>query len=230
MIDNLIHDTTRPLWLLICPPDDWREPIPIDIGELRLLELLGQRLNLVVNRDDKRRKIYLGNALIGEDTEGTSGLRFPSGWSAQIVDNEEAGPDYEAIDAEAAAPLIPAFPDAQLSKNFRLSEFRPGEHSYDLIRLSPILVNILEEIRKQAGDYPLHVTSGYRPPAYNRKVGGVSNSTHIDGLAADIYSDYLSTEHLHEICDRVVGDRGGVGYYPSLEFVHIDLRGYRARW
>ncbi len=88
MIDNLTSDTTRPRWLLICPPQAWQEPIPIDIGELRLLELLGQRLNLVINRDDKRRKIYLGNALISEETEGASGLRFPSGWSAQIIDDE----------------------------------------------------------------------------------------------------------------------------------------------
>jgi uncharacterized protein YcbK (DUF882 family) len=93
-----------------------------------------------------------------------------------------------------------------------------------------MLVNTLEEIRKQAGDYPLHITSGYRPPAYNRKVGGVSNSTHIDGLAADIYSDHLSTDELYDICDRIVGEKGGVGYYPIQQFVHVDVRGYRARW
>lgn len=216
-------------WRLICPPNNWTEPVPIEVGEVRLLELLAQRLNLVVTRDDKRRKIYLGNALAAPE-EVTSGLRFPSGWTADVIPDEEAGPDYEAVDPVAAAPLIPAFPDAQISKNFRLSEFRPGEHSYDLIRFSPVLVNTLEEIRKRAGDLPLHITSGYRPPAYNRKVGGVSNSAHIDGLAADIYCDHLSTEDLYDICNEVIGDRGGVGYYPTQGFIHIDLRGYRARW
>jgi len=58
----------------------------------------------------------------------------------------------------------------------------------------------------------------------------VSNSTHIDGLAADIYSDYVSVDELYDICDRVIGDRGDVGYYPSQGFIHVDLRGYRARW
>ena len=216
-------------WQLICPPKNWRDPIPLEVGEVRLLEILAQRLNLVTNRDDKRRKIYLGNAL-ASPAEVASGLRFPNGWMAQTVDEETAGPEYEPIDIEAAAPLIPAFPDAQISKNFRLSEFRPGEHSYDLIRLSPQLVNILEQIRTKAGDQPLHITSGYRPPAYNRKVGGVSNSTHIDGLAADIYSDYLDVSELWEICDQVIGERGGVGYYPTQGFIHVDLRGYKARW
>ena len=245
--DNENLDDTGCLhWLLICPPDNWEEALPLSLSELRLLELLSLRLDLVLSRDDKRRKVYLGAARGGVGLSSTapsdaneqdqnpppagSGLRFPSRWTADVVPDEEAGPEYEAIDAEAAAPLIPAFPDHQLSPNFRLSEFRPGEHSYDLIRISPMLVNTLEEIRKRAGGQPLHVTSGYRPQAYNRKVGGVSNSTHIDGLASDIYSDYLSVDELYELCDRVIGDRGGVGYYPSQGFVHVDLRGYRARW
>lgn len=253
--------TTCICWRLICPPENWREPIPIDIAELRLLELLTQRLDLVLTRDDKRKKLYLGLAdgklgsadaaervPLGYGEQGgsdgakdsgneqtpnsppRSGLRFSSGWTADVFPEEEAGEEYEAIDREAAAPLIPAFPDAQLSKNYRLSEFRPSDHNYDLIRISPRLVNILEEIRTRAGDHPLHITSGYRPPTYNRKVGGVSNSTHIDGLAADIYSDYMGVDELYDICDRVIGDRGGVGYYPTQGFIHVDLRGYRARW
>lgn len=243
-------------WRLICPPNNWRDPIPVDIAELRLLELLSQRLDLVITRDDKRKKLYLGAAHGGladgrlgpggssplEDGEDeqdpnspsarppSAGLRFASGWTADVIPDEEAGAEYEPIDREAAAPLISAFPNAQLSKSFQLSEFRPGEHSYDLIRISPRLINVLEEIRTRASGYPINVTSGYRPPAYNRKVGGVSNSTHIDGLAADIYSDYLSVHELHDICDDVIGDRGGVGYYPSQGFIHVDLRGYRARW
>ena len=230
-------------WRLICPPDNWEEPLPVNLAELRLLELLSLRLNLVLTRDDKRKKIYLGTAY-GQSTEvnqppeapsgerdGSAGsLRFPSGWSVDVVPDDVAGSEYEAIDKSAAAPLVKSFPDAQISKNFRLSEFRPGEHSYDLVRIAPMLVNILEEIRKRAGDQTLHVTSGYRPIAYNRKVGGVSNSTHIDGLAADIYSEYISTEALWEICDDVIGDRGGVGFYPNQGFVHVDIRGYRARW
>lgn len=140
-----------------------------------------------------------------------------------------AGAEYKAVDPLAAAPLIRAFPDAQISKNFRLSEFRPGRHTYEYIRISPALVRALEEIRRACGR-PLSVTSGYRPADYNREVGGVSNSTHIDGLAADIYCEGLTTDQLYDICDQVVGSQGGVGYYPQAGIVHVDVRGYRARW
>ena len=56
------HREPREDWRLICPPENWREPLPIDLGELRLLEILSQRLNLVITRDDKRKKLYLGTA------------------------------------------------------------------------------------------------------------------------------------------------------------------------
>ncbi len=260
-------------WMLICPPDNWRDAIPIDLGELRLLEVLTQRIDLVITRDDKRKKLYLscrgapaqtGRLVLGDpgvelddanesdpnnkteqtpneppagqnepparQNEPSAGVGFGSGWVASVIPDSEAGPEYRTERPDTAAPLISAFPDHQISKNFRLSEFRPGDHSYDLIRLSPMLVNILEEIRKRAGGYPLHINSSYRPPAYNRKIGGVSNSFHLDGLAADISSDNISTEALRDICERVIGDRGGLGYYPTDKFIHVDLRGYPARW
>ncbi len=245
-----------------CPPKNWREPVTIEeqdlklpeAGTLALVELLGNRLNLVMTRDDKRKKFYLGPADGKPGSSSTSpsgakepspslpstgpsgGVRYPSGWTTEsdsvtfgyVVRDSEAGSAYKAVDLAAAAPLVAAFPDAQLSKNFRLSEFRPGKHSYKFIRIAPALISALEEIRAEAGE-AVHVTSGYRPPDYNREVGGVSNSCHIDGLAADIYCDGLSTDALYDICLKVIGPRGGVGYYPKSGFIHVDLRGYEAR-
>ena len=220
-MDNDISDN----WKLICPPKNWQEPVIISEESLELLETLKQRLSLVMTKDDKRKKIYLGLA----GREKATGLRFPNGWTADVVADSVAGAKYKAVDLLSAAPLILAFPDAQISKNFRLSEFRPGKHSFEYIRLSPSLIQALEEIRERAG-LPVNITSGYRPPDYNREVGGVSNSTHIDGLAADIYCDGLTTAQLYDICENVIGPRGGVGYYPKSGFVHVDLRGYEARW
>lgn len=249
-MDNDIRDS----WLLICPPKNWREPVTIEEQDLKLLELLGNRLSLVMTRDDKRKKFYLGLAdgkpgsssaspSGGKEPNPSSpspgprgGLRYPSGWTADVVPDSVAGSSYDAVDPLAAAPLIAAFPNAKVSEHFSLSEFRPGgvptrgsQASYKFIRLSPALVRALEDIRAKAGE-AVHVTSGYRPPGYNREVGGVSNSCHIDGLAADIYCDALSTKKLYDICLQVIGPRGGVGYYPKSGFIHVDLRGYEARW
>lgn len=50
---------------------------------------------------------------------------------------------------------------------------------------------VLDPVRKQLG-VPITVTSGFRCPALNRRVGGVSNSQHLSGLAADLKSKDLS--------------------------------------
>lgn len=50
----------------------------------------------------------------------------------------------------------------------------------------------LEQVRALLG-VPMHIDSGYRCPALNKAVGGVSNSAHVDGYAADfIAPDYGS--------------------------------------
>lgn len=43
----------------------------------------------------------------------------------------------------------------------------------------------LDAARKIYGK-PMHVNSGYRTELHNKKVGGVSSSSHLKGLAADI--------------------------------------------
>lgn len=47
------------------------------------------------------------------------------------------------------------------------------------------LANTLEKVRAIFGK-PIHINSGYRCPALNTAVGGVSNSAHLKGYAADI--------------------------------------------
>lgn len=51
--------------------------------------------------------------------------------------------------------------------------------------LSQLRDEILDPMREAWGG-PLVVTSGYRCPALNRAVGGVTNSAHLSGYAADI--------------------------------------------
>lgn len=47
------------------------------------------------------------------------------------------------------------------------------------------LVELLETLREKYGE--TIITSGYRCSSYNKQVGGVSNSAHLKGQAADIY-------------------------------------------
>lgn len=93
--------------------------------------------------------------------------------------------------------------------------------------INPRLYEVLDAIRERVGS-PVHVTSGYRCPTHNAYVGGVPNSQHTLGIACDIYSDNVGVYELATIAIECGAD--GVGVYPSQGFVHIDVRGYNARW
>jgi uncharacterized protein YcbK (DUF882 family) len=89
------------------------------------------------------------------------------------------------------------------------------------------LVDFLNRVRLLFGK-PLIVTSGYRSPSRNAHVGGVPNSYHTQGLAADIRpEDQKDLPTLWELCRRL-NVTGGVGIYDT--FVHVDRRGYAARF
>lgn len=47
------------------------------------------------------------------------------------------------------------------------------------------LAKVLQQIRVVCG-FPVIIESGFRTPQVNSLVGGVSNSKHMDGLAADL--------------------------------------------
>ena len=91
------------------------------------------------------------------------------------------------------------------------------------------LIVMLNAIRSRYGK-PIVVNSGYRSQEHNVAVGGVKNSYHTLGLAADIrpLSENMSDlPELQQICDQM-NPKGGVGFYNT--FVHVDVRGEHARW
>jgi uncharacterized protein YcbK (DUF882 family) len=111
-----------------------------------------------------------------------------------------------------------------LSQHFSAHEFRckdGSEHPID-----PALIEMLEIVRTHF-DAPTTITSGYRSPEYNRRVGGARNSYHTRGMAADIQVRGIAPDEVYRFCDQAFS-RGGVGKYRT--FTHVDCRGYRARW
>ncbi|WP_371378962.1 YcbK family protein [Sporomusa aerivorans] len=90
------------------------------------------------------------------------------------------------------------------------------------------LLQVLDAIRGAVGA-PVSISCAYRCPSHNAEVGGVPNSQHVQGCAADVLvPNGMSVNELAEIAEQCGAD--GIGrYYDSL-FVHIDTRGYAARW
>ena len=96
-----------------------------------------------------------------------------------------------------------------------------------MVIVSMELVTKLEEMRQAMGK-PIIVSSGYRCPRHNRAVGGAINSYHMKGLAADIHVVGYTAEQLAALAFRFGFD--GIGVYRRGNYIHVDVRGYRARW
>ena len=123
----------------------------------------------------------------------------------------------------------------KLSPNFDDSEFAckdgcgfglmPGD-------VDPELVLGLEMIRNHFGA-PVYVNdfggSGCRCPAHNAKIGGVSDSQHMKGKAADIKVKGVPPADVADFAETLsMFRKGGIGRYST--FTHVDVRGHRARW
>lgn len=116
-----------------------------------------------------------------------------------------------------------------LSEHFSRREFacRCG-CGYDAV--APALVLALEALRDFIAA-PITILNGCRCAAHNVAVGGKPDSEHVKGLAADIRADGVP---LTTLFLRAAGvpqlHSGGIGIYPIDGFLHVDTRGYRARW
>ena len=90
------------------------------------------------------------------------------------------------------------------------------------------LLELLDKLREVVG-VPLSPSCGFRCEIHNSDVGGVSNSQHLYGIAVDLpVPDGLTVDELANWAEYVGFD--GIGRYYSDNFVHVDTRGYKARW
>ncbi len=119
--------------------------------------------------------------------------------------------------------------NTKLSPNFTRKEFE-CPHCQQLT-IDMRLVSALEELRALVKK-PLVVTSAYRCPEHNARVGGAQASEHVRGLAADVLVPKgLTLADFYQKVDTIaLFKNGGVGVYPEEGFLHLDIRGKRARW
>lgn len=151
-----------------------------------------------------------------------------------------------------------------VSEHFRLEQFLCKQESEfpKYVVLQPSLLELLERLvdeLNRAG-FPVEtfgVISGYRTPAYNRRIGNVPNSRHLYGDAMDFYVDLdrngrlddlnkdgrmdkSDVDFLYELVDTFLRRPenadlvGGLGrYYPNSRhggYIHVDTRGFLSRW
>lgn len=99
-------------------------------------------------------------------------------------------------------------------------------------QMDPRLFDILWEVYRESGSsQPIHIISAYRSPQTNgalrrRSSGVAENSQHMLGKAMDIRLPDVETGRLRAIAMKM--QYGGVGYYASSAFVHVDTGSVRA--
>lgn len=87
--------------------------------------------------------------------------------------------------------------------------------------MDDLILSILDTARHII-DRPIYVTSAYRCARHNAAVGGVADSQHLRGRAADVYADGVTVDELAAVFRSL--HAGGIGRYHGAGFVHVDTR------
>lgn len=117
--------------------------------------------------------------------------------------------------------------NVRLSQNFTVKEFRCHDGS-DEVLVDPALVRLLQKIRDKFG--AVNITSAYRTPAWNKRVGGATGGYHVKGMAADIVIRGVSPIDVALYAQSIGAGGVGLYLYPGGMFVHVDCRPGTSRW
>jgi uncharacterized protein YcbK (DUF882 family) len=114
---------------------------------------------------------------------------------------------------------------AALSKlDYFLRDHQTGEVRHFDPRLYDILADLTAAVGRPDGE--IDIVCGYRTPSTNaalreRTAGVAKNSLHIQAEAIDLRMPHVDTLALRKAALAL--GRGGVGYYPHSDFIHVDL-------
>jgi uncharacterized protein YcbK (DUF882 family) len=120
-------------------------------------------------------------------------------------------------------------PESLREINWLLRDHRTGDVKF----IDPRLLSILYLTNLKIGNSrPVHIISGYRSPKTNqmlakRSSGVAKNSYHMRGRAIDLRIPGVQTTKIRDIGVHL--GVGGVGYYPTSDFIHIDT-GPKRQW
>ena len=107
--------------------------------------------------------------------------------------------------------------------NWLLRDWRANKD----IKMDPRLIDTIWEVGRELNvQGPVQIVCGYRSPGTNamlrRRSNGVAQfSQHMLGRAMDFYIPGVPLEDLRAMGLRLA--RGGVGFYPESNFVHLDV-------
>jgi peptidoglycan hydrolase-like protein with peptidoglycan-binding domain len=150
---------------------------------------------------------------------------------------EEEGREgrQEEVDNPSYAEIAKNFKNTIPGSSFTWSDAlwlpRWGRHAKPSDVTNTDMATIISNIQRQAAALQkveshlgksISVTSWLRPPAYNRLIGGASNSSHMRGLATDFNVSGMSAEQVRRVIKSTPGLYPGAGE-NQVSWVHLDL-------
>jgi uncharacterized protein YcbK (DUF882 family) len=108
----------------------------------------------------------------------------------------------------------------------RIETIFRSRDSQTAMTVDPALLELIDRIEDHFGVRQVEVISGYRSTAFNRELKATGHavaneSYHTKAMAADLHLDEITEEALKEYAESLKA--GGVGFYPSLHMVHVDI-------
>jgi len=120
--------------------------------------------------------------------------------------------------------------------NFKIEEF----NSKDGAVMPEVVIENIKELMKNLQvlrdfyNKPITINSGYRSPEHNKKIGGVQNSQHVLGKAADIVVKDEDPTDVARTIEMLIRQgkmkQGGVGRYRNFTHYDIGYNGKKRRW
>jgi len=115
-------------------------------------------------------------------------------------------------------------PGALAKLDYFLRDHRTGDVRHFDPRLYDILSDLTSSIGHPGGE--IDIVCGYRTPSTNESLrahttGVAKNSLHIQAEAIDLRMPGIDTLKLRKAALAL--QRGGVGYYPHSDFIHVDV-------
>jgi len=121
-------------------------------------------------------------------------------------------------------------PDRFLTANFQMQEFLVSASHPEMVSGIELLEEeiqnylwlcsfCLQPVRDKFG--PVTITSGYRPKILNLAIGGIVNSQHMDGEAAD-----FQCKDMHEAYEYIVNGLdwpGQIFLFEKKKYIHLAL-------
>ena len=115
------------------------------------------------------------------------------------------------------------FRSSTAAKNGIKNEPSSDEKTIIVRNINLLVDNVLDPVRDMFNT-PIIITSGYRCPQVNRLVGGVDNSQHMSGCAADFHVQGYNHSMMYEVFLYIFNtlEFDQLIYYPSKNIIHVS--------